>query len=376
MSTVRLYSVGKGVMRDTSGELGFVDMASRIHAFDWRNTSIGVLETWPQSLKTASDMMLGCGFPAVLWIGRDAVTLYNDAYATLLNGRDDLGGSSFGALEPARSALAPALEAAWNGQTVTLEDRPLPLGRDGATEHGCFTLSWSPVHDEAGGVSAVLLILVETTERVTASKARDMMIAELQHRVRNILAIIRSIVSRTAETSETVEDLSAHLDGRLAALARTQVLLTRNPGGGVDLEGLVRDELVAQVADEERVAVGGPELLLSPKAAEVMTLALHELATNATKYGALAADRGRIDIRWRVTPRTEVDWVEFEWRETGVQIAAAAPRRMGFGAVLIEQRVPYELMGSGALTFAPGGIRCDISFPLLPIRSVLQTDAG
>jgi two-component sensor histidine kinase len=363
-------------MRDTNGERAPVGMARRIEAFDWATTPLGSREAWPRSLKTASDMMLGCGFPAVLWVGRDANTLYNDAYAVLLNGRDDLGGAGLGALEPEREILSPALEAARNGQTVTLEDLSLPLRRDSATEHGCFTLSWSPVRDESGEVSAVLLVLMETTERVRASKARDMMIAELQHRVRNILAIIRSIVSRTAETSETVEDLSAHLDGRLAALARTQVLLTRNPGGGVDLEGLVRDELVAQVADEERVAVGGPELLLSPKAAEVMTLALHELATNATKYGALAADRGRIDIRWRVMPRTEVDWVEFEWRETGVQIAAAAPRRMGFGAVLIEQRVPYELMGSGALTFAPGGIRCDISFPLLPIRSVLQTDAG
>jgi two-component sensor histidine kinase len=340
-------------------------------------TPLGSLEAWPRSLKTASDMMLGCGFPAVLWVGRDANTLYNDAYAFLA----ERPRRSWRRRPSARSSLrarilAPALEAAWNGQTVTLEDLPC---RCAATARRSMAVSRSPGHPsvtKSGEVSAVLLILVETTERVRASKARDMMIAELQHRVRNILAIIRSIVSRTAETSETVEDLSAHLDGRLAALARTQVLLTRNPGGGVDLEGLVRDELVAQVADEERVAVGGPELLLSPKAAEVMTLALHELATNATKYGALAADRGRIDIRWRVTPRTEVDWVEFEWRETGVQIAAAAPRRMGFGAVLIEQRVPYELMGSGVLTFAPGGIRCDISFPLLPIRSVLQTDAG
>lgn len=363
-------------MRDTSGEQAVADMASRIPAFDWRATALGAIETWPQSLKTASDMMLGCGFPAVLWVGRDAITLYNDAYALLLNGRDDLGAAGLGALEPERATLSPALEAARKGQTVTLDDLSLPLRRESAIEHGCFTLSWSPIRDESGKVSAVLLILIETTERVRASKARDMMIAELQHRVRNILAIIRSIVSRTAETSDTVEDLSSHLDGRLAALARTQVLLTRNPGAGVDLEGLVRDELVAQVADEERVAVAGPELLLSPKAAEVMTLALHELATNATKYGALAADRGRIDIRWRVTPRTEVDWVEFEWRESGVQVAAAAPRRTGFGAVLIEQRVPYELMGSGALTFAPGGIRCHISFPLLPIRSVLQTDAG
>lgn len=360
-------------MRNPSEDSG---MAQRIKAFDWRITPLGAAETWPQSLRTAVDVMLGCGFPAILWVGAEATTLYNDAYADLLIQRDDLGRPGLGALEPAREALAPALEAVRRGETVTFEDHPLPFRRDGAVEDGCFTLSCSPVRDEAGAVLGVFLILIETTERVRAGQARNLMVAELQHRVRNILAVIRSIVSRTAETSETVEDLSAHLDGRLAALARTQVLLTRSPGAGVDLEGLVRDELLAQVADEHRIIIEGPEILLPPKAAEVMTLAVHELATNATKYGALSDTRGHIEIRWTVAPRDGVDWIRFEWRESGVQIAAAAPRRTGFGAVLIEQRVPYELMGTGELTFAPGGVQCEIAFPLIPMRSVLQTDAG
>jgi len=351
-------------------------MARRILAFDWSTTALGPMETWPQSLKTAADVMLGCGFPAILWVGPETTTLYNDAYDDLLIDRDDLGHAGLGALEPAREDLALALETVRRGRTATFEDHPLPFRRDGAVEDGCFTLSCSPVRDEAGAVFAVFLILIETTERVRAGQARNLMVAELQHRVRNILAVIRSIVSRTAETSETVEDLSAHLDGRLAALARTQVLLTRSPGAGVDLEGLVRDELLAQVADEERILITGPEILLPPKAAEVMTLAVHELATNATKYGALSIGQGHIEIRWTVAARNDVDWLTFQWREGGVQVAAAAPRRTGFGAVLIEQRVPYELMGSGTLTFAPGGVQCEIAFPLFPIRSVLQADAG
>jgi hypothetical protein len=192
-------------MRDTIGEWASAGMAHRIRAFDWRGARLGAIEAWPQSVRTACDMMLGCGFPALLWFGTETVTLYNDAYAALLNGRDDLGSAGLGALEPARSVLAPALKEAWNGQTVTLEDRLLPLRQESATENGCFTLSCSPVRDESSEVRAIFLILVETSERVRASKARDFMIAELQHRVRNILAIIRSIVSRTAETSETVE---------------------------------------------------------------------------------------------------------------------------------------------------------------------------
>lgn len=360
-------------MRNPSDDPG---MAQRIRAFDWRATALGAADTWPQSLKTAVDVMLGCGFPAILWVGPEGTTLYNDAYAALLIERSDLGLAGLGALEPARKDLAPAFETVRRGETVTVEDHPLPFRRDGAVEDGCFTLSCSPVRDETSQVFAVFLILIETTERVRAGQARNLMVAELQHRVRNILAVIRSIVSRTAETSETVEDLSAHLDGRLAALARTQVLLTRSPGAGVDLEGLVRDELLAQVADDGRIVVEGPEILLPPKAAEVMTLAVHELATNATKYGALADSRGRIDIRWTVEPRDGIDWLRLHWRESGVQIAAAAPRRSGFGVVLIEQRVPYELTGAGTLTFAPGGVQCEIAFPLIPMRSVLQTDAG
>lgn len=360
-------------MRNPSDDPG---MAQRIRSFDWGATALGPATAWPQSLKTAIDLMLGCGFPAVLWSGPESIALYNDAYAALLDGRDDLGRPGLGALEPARENLTPAFESARRGETATFEDHPLPFRRDGAVEDGCFTLSCSPVRDETGQVFAVFLILVETTERVRAGQARNLMVAELQHRVRNILAVIRSIVSRTAETSETVDDLSAHLDGRLAALARTQVLLTRSPGTGVDLEGLIRDELLAQVADEDRIAVEGPAILLPPKAAEVMTLAVHELATNATKYGALSGGQGRIDIRWTVEAREGADWLTFRWCESGVKVAAAAPRRTGFGAVLIEQRVPYELMGAGALTFAPGGVQCEIAFPLIAIRSVLQTDAG
>lgn len=363
-------------MQNPSGHQAPSGMAQRIRSFAWRETALGPIEAWPQSLKTSVDVMLGCGFPAVLWIGPGAVTLYNDAYAALLTDRDDLGQTGLGALATAREILGAALDGALRGETVTLEDQSLPFRRDGALEDGCFTLSCSPVRDEAGAVAGALLILIETTERIRAGQARNLMVAELQHRVRNILAVIRSIVSRTAETSETVEDLSAHLDGRLAALARTQVLLTRSPGAGVDLESLVRDELLAQVADEERIVIAGPEILLAPKAAEVMTLAVHELATNATKYGALADGHGHIEIVWTVSARDGADWLRFEWRESGVKVAAAAPRRTGFGAVLIEQRVPYELMGAGTLAFAPGGIQCEIAFPLLPIRSVLQTDAG
>jgi two-component sensor histidine kinase len=198
---------------------------------------------------------------------------------------------------------------------------------------------------------------------------------ELQHRVRNTLAVVRSIAASTGATSETVEGFAAHLDGRLNALARTQLVLTRTAGAGVDLETMIRDELLSQAAREELIELEGPPVRLSPKAAEVLTLAVHELTTNAVKYGALGALGGRVAVRWSLSERERVSWLTLVWQETGTSVATAAPRRQGFGTELIEVRVPYELGGSGALQFRPGGVRCEIELPLTAGESILQTDA-
>ena len=202
------------------------------------------------------------------------------------------------------------------------------------------------------------------------------LLAELQHRVRNLLAIIRSIAARTAENSADVEDFASHLEGRLASLARTQVLLTRSPSSGIDLEFMLREELLAQAAQEEQLDLGGPEVQLSAKTAEVLTLAVHELATNAVKYGALSEVRGRLEVRWALEDRNSAPWLILNWAESGVRVVSAAPRRQGFGTELIQERVPYELRGQGRLDILPGGIRCEIAFPLREGESILQTGAG
>jgi two-component sensor histidine kinase len=207
-----------------------------------------------------------------------------------------------------------------------------------------------------------------------AQERQKLLLAELQHRVRNILTTIRSIVQRSARTSDTVEDLSMHLEGRIDSLARTQVVLSRNPGKDVDLEDLLRDELLAQSADEDRIEIKGPPVRLPPKAAEVLTLALHELATNALKYGALCDGAGRVAIIWRVETRDGQRWLRLSWTETGVRVLGAAPRREGFGTELITKRVPYELSGKGVFAFQPGGMCSTIEFPLRPGASILEPE--
>jgi two-component sensor histidine kinase len=227
----------------------------------------------------------------------------------------------------------------------------------------------------SGDPDIVTGVSFDVTEQKLAARRQDLLLAELQHRVRNILAMIRSVVVRTAATSDSVEEYARHLEGRISAMARTQALLTRSPGAGIDLQNLILDELQAQIAQEDQVNCYGPDVLLSPKGAEVLTLAVHELATNSVKYGALSAPGGRIAISWDVDQQLNSPWLSLKWVESGVAVEREG-KRQGFGTELITRRIPYELGGKGMMNFGRSGLTATIEYPLRPGDSILQTDAG
>jgi PAS domain S-box-containing protein len=231
----------------------------------------------------------------------------------------------------------------------------------------------SALRDADGTLTGFLKIGQDVTERRRADERQKTLLAELQHRVRNILAVIRSIARRSADGGDTVEGYAQHLDGRITALARTQALLTREVQAGVDLEGLLLDELVMQAAQPDQFKVTGAPVSLAPKAAEVLGLALHELATNSVKYGALSTGDGRVDVRWTLLEGEEGPQLSLIWSEFGVRIGSE-PRRRGFGTELITERVPYELQGSGTMDFRETGLVATIEFPLTETGSILQTD--
>jgi PAS domain S-box-containing protein len=222
-----------------------------------------------------------------------------------------------------------------------------------------------------GTLRGFLKIAQNLTERKQTEERQTVLLAELQHRVRNVLAMVAAVVRR-GDVGGTAQEFRDHLSGRIAAMARTQALLTRGAGTGVDLDGLIRDELLSQTEGEHRCRIAGPPVMLAPKAAEVLTLAVHELATNAGKYGALSQPDGAIDVQWRIEPRADRDWIEIDWVETGVALGPEPPRRKGFGTELVTRRVPYELRGKGEMMLEPGGLRCRIAFPLTPGESILQ----
>lgn len=187
---------------------------------------------------------------------------------------------------------------------------------------------------------------------------------ELQHRVRNVLALVRSIIRRSSYAGASAEDFSSHLEARVSAVARTQSWLSIDGHGGSDLEDLVRTELTANAARDTHFTIAGPPVRLSTRGTETMALAFHELTTNALKFGALAEPDGHIDIAWSIDRTTTPPRLRWRWSESGVGVTAAVPQRRGFGQELLERVLPYELGARTTLTFVPGGVQCEIDLPL------------
>ncbi|MXQ14141.1 sensor histidine kinase [Microvirga makkahensis] len=228
------------------------------------------------------------------------------------------------------------------------------------------------LRESNGELRGFLKIGQDVTERIQAEERlreserhAKLLLAELQHRVRNTLAVVRSIARRTVQTSESVEDYAMHLEGRIDAFARVQAAVTRTPDAGLELTTLVADTLLSVAAQEgERVRhIKGPNVRLQAKAAETVALAIHELATNAVKYGALSAEQGRIEVEWTIEESPEQPRLVLRWTETGVRLSGEKPTRRGFGTELIERILAYDLGGEANLEFTPDGLHCTISLP-------------
>ncbi len=207
----------------------------------------------------------------------------------------------------------------------------------------------------------ILLAIRDVTDQRKAEVTQNVLMGELQHRVKNILANVRSLSMQTRQNSQDLDEFTQAFDGRLGALARTQDLLTSRPEGDIQLRAIVRQELVARGArDGEDFSLKGPAIAFPPSAAQAIALTFHELGTNAAKYGALATPAGRIELSWRIEPD---GGVVIRWRETGVQIEAP-PRKKGFGSRIIQESLPYMLGGSSKMRFHPDGLECVMEFPL------------
>ena len=299
----------------------------------------------------------------------------NDAYlaATMRTREELVGRPLFDAFpdnpnEPTTAGVS-SLRASLERVLATRQPDKLPgLKYDIPRPDGTFQERWwspvnSPILGDNGEVEVIIHSATDVTKERRAERHQGLLLAELQHRVRNILTMVRSIARRTADNCEDVDDYVRHLDGRLAALARVQAILSRDPGRGVDLYDMVLDELESQATSPAHYQIEGPEVELSPKAAEVLSLAVHELATNSTKYGVLSESSGTIRIRWAIDDRDGRTWLRWTWYEP-VCRATGRPTRTGFGTELISRRVPYELHGTGEIRIGDDQVEAIIDFPL------------
>jgi two-component sensor histidine kinase len=194
------------------------------------------------------------------------------------------------------------------------------------------------------------------------------LMAELQHRTRNVLSVVQSIANQTIRSSGSRQAFESQFGSRLRALSRVQSLLAPVENEVIDLHALVTAELAAHSAgdvESNKITVVGPPVALPPTAAQVLGLALHELATNAVKYGALAQPTGRLMVTWELKPGNPTVEVALEWRETGVSMPAVGPaKRKGYGSELIERALPYQLSAKTKLEFGPDDVRCAILVPV------------
>lgn len=197
-------------------------------------------------------------------------------------------------------------------------------------------------------------------------EARERMLSDaLQHRMRNTLALIRSIIRRTLETGASQEEAVEHLDGRVAAIARYQRTTPEGLPCPVELEDILRDELLpTHCLDQPGLTLSGPPVLVEGDSLMPLALAVHELVTNSLKFGALPQEGGTVSVTWTVSGEPVPDLLHLDWIERGVAVLGAAPRPRGFGQQFIEDGLAYQLGATTSFDLQPGGLRCSIALPL------------
>ncbi|GGI26471.1 HWE histidine kinase domain-containing protein [Bradyrhizobium guangdongense] len=197
-------------------------------------------------------------------------------------------------------------------------------------------------------------------ERRGAQERQELMIAELNHRVRNILSLVRALVAQSKDTARSIDEFANVLGGRIQALARAHDQITNLNWAPVALRTLLESEAGAYLGSRaDRVKIAGPDVALDPKAFATLALVIHEMMTNSAKYGALADSTGQVEVVWQVDRSSSL---EIEWKESGGP-PVQPPSRRGFGTTIIERSVPFDLKGEAEIRFDLLGVQARFVIP-------------
>ena len=327
------------------------------------------------------------GVPQLVWRANDEGRWsWASPQWTEFTGQSEADSRGLGWLDPVHPDDRDALLADWKKANESGEySAEYRLRQAGSGTYSWFQTRALPVRDAEGGISEWLGTSTNIDDLRRLQERQGVLVAELQHRTRNLIGVVRSLAERTIEASGSLADFEERFASRLAALSRVQGLLsTLTAGSRVTFDELIRSELVALGAiDSEghgaRVTLDGPDdIPLRSTMVQTFALALHELATNAVKYGALAsaAADGRLAVRWRVEAADgTAGRLHVDWAETGVAISedGDGTRRHGYGRELIEQALPYQLEAETTYNLTRSGVRCSIVVPLPESRTTTET---
>ncbi|PKB19217.1 two-component sensor histidine kinase [Novosphingobium kunmingense] len=343
--------------------------AELIRGADWVGHPLGPPETWSAVLKTTTSTMLASHFPQCLLWGPDGLMLYNDAYAPLMGDKPCAVGRPVGEVwSDVWGEIGPIFDRAMAGESTFFKDMELHTERHGFAEQAWFTFSYTPVRDEFGKVLGVLNTVIETTDTILAKQRIELLNGELAHRMKNTFSVVNAISMQTFGSKSGSDSPQRRFADRLAALAAAQDLLLHGSFGRVPLREAVSGTLSPHLPHKDALVLDGPPLVLVGKQVFGLVLALHELATNAVKYGAFAREGGTVTISWQGgRPRSD-DPFELTWRESGVG-AVAAPERAGFGTRLVTRALPMEFGGTAEIAYGEDGI-------VFTLRSTMKTIEG
>jgi PAS domain S-box-containing protein len=257
------------------------------------------------------------------------------------------------ALRALRERATTRLES--GGLLVTRDDKELPIEDSGA-----------PILGFDGSLAGAVLIFRDVTERRRAAQRQTMLVGELNHRVKNVLAIVQSLVQASLRqaTNRPAQAMAQTLSERLRALHRAHDLLLEAQWSGASLKGMVERELEPyQREGGPRILIKGPDVLLPPQCTSILAMTLHELATNAVKYGALSAPAGQLNVSWRTARGNRLLLV---WEERGAGVVLK--RTNGFGMQLIDKGIRHNLGGETKVDFRATGLYVELNVPLEPAR--------
>ena len=296
------------------------------------------------------------------------ITYYNDAAATLWGQRPPLGAS----------AWCGSWKLFWpDGTPMRLDECPMAMAlREDKPVRGMEAIAErpdgtrvpfipypTPLHDESGKLTGAVNMLVDISERKRAEEQQQLLVRELHHRVKNTLATVQAIMGSTARSSDTIEDFKAALIGRIGSLAKTHRLLT-DEFGEVSFGDLLHNELDAfDDGSDGRITLTGPEVTLSAQLAVTLGMAVHELATNAAKFGSLSVYGGKIDVTWCLTIEATRRVLTFDWIERGGP-RVSGPRREGFGTRLLDFVLPGQIQAKATTVWRADGVHVRCVMPL------------